>query len=801
MGNYEQLKQAVSGVIKVNGNQEITGAILQNALLSIISTVGGNATFAGIATPTTNPGTPDQNIFFIASKNGTYSNFNSININNEVSILYNKDGVWKKTNTGIATKEDLNKIKEIRSFYNVYRLNNKTEFTTKEEARKFWGNSVLSSDGINVGCAIYYKLQGGYDIIEVLTGSISSNNYYKDVNWNYIIGENIINKQSDILIYDESDVRLIKNKCSAWTKAEEFVPNGWGKTDDGLWYYNNNYSISSTRITIPFTAINNNDCLSINIQAVSDGDEDSINIQVYDKTNLSYVFNKLAKLYTYPIEFPVIVYNLQQGHEYDIYIGKVAAKKKYYISCPLKYFVGSKIALIQFLHDIDNEIESIKNDINENNSRLQGEIDIINTAFTEERKYGKKVKNYTVKTTKLFDNIPFSSLDEVNYTLYIKSSQQFRFTVYAVKGESPFSEIVNIDKGTDFSNGYVCPQTINIKSLKEQGYDNLKFRTYETGILLDYEIYYNKKIAITGNTSLWGGKNGALFGDSIVAKCNGDFKEYYDPSWGGIFATNLNLLNLYARGVGGQTYKWNNSCFYIKSGSTGNYVDRWKVKDGKIDSTAGVVTINTTEEEKQAIESVLGYNIEIHRGCFSSWDRIKTMFPKGIKENINVVCIMGGTNDFSGVEDIPGGDLDNVLNPQWSSENITDTDWKEDVEFYNGGDYDVLSTWGGMASCLMKMQIWMPQAKIIVLIPIIRKGVNYNNPINSNGVSLQKFNNNLRSIADFCNIEIVDMSVCGITQFNADIMIPDGFHPGTLEANKIMGNYLSYKFNSISNKY
>ena len=63
MGNYEQLKQAVADVIKTNANQEITGEILQNALLSIISTVGGNATFAGIATPETNPGTPDQNVF------------------------------------------------------------------------------------------------------------------------------------------------------------------------------------------------------------------------------------------------------------------------------------------------------------------------------------------------------------------------------------------------------------------------------------------------------------------------------------------------------------------------------------------------------------------------------------------------------------------------------------------------------------------------------------------------------------------------------------------------------------------
>ena len=70
MGNYDELKQAVSDVIKTNGNQEITGQVLQNTLVSIINTVGANATFAGIATPETNPGTPDQNIFYIASEDG-----------------------------------------------------------------------------------------------------------------------------------------------------------------------------------------------------------------------------------------------------------------------------------------------------------------------------------------------------------------------------------------------------------------------------------------------------------------------------------------------------------------------------------------------------------------------------------------------------------------------------------------------------------------------------------------------------------------------------------------------------------
>lgn len=111
MGNYEQLKQAVSDVIKTNGNQEITGAIMQNTLLSIISTVGSNAKFAGIATPETNPGTPDQNVFWLASCNGVYSNFGGIVISNEVAILVNKTNLWEKQNTGILSEMFIGYIK------------------------------------------------------------------------------------------------------------------------------------------------------------------------------------------------------------------------------------------------------------------------------------------------------------------------------------------------------------------------------------------------------------------------------------------------------------------------------------------------------------------------------------------------------------------------------------------------------------------------------------------------------------------------------------------------------------------
>lgn len=111
MGNYEQLKQIISGAIKANGNQEISGAILQNSLLSIISTIGANATFAGIATPTTNPGTPDQNIFYIAYENGIYSNFGGVALDGEVAIFSNEDGSWKKKQTEIASSKSIEDLK------------------------------------------------------------------------------------------------------------------------------------------------------------------------------------------------------------------------------------------------------------------------------------------------------------------------------------------------------------------------------------------------------------------------------------------------------------------------------------------------------------------------------------------------------------------------------------------------------------------------------------------------------------------------------------------------------------------
>lgn len=110
MGNYEQLKAAIAAVIKANGMQEITGDVLQATLLSLVSNIGDNATFAGMATPDTNPGTPDQNIFYLAAQPGVYSNFGGVELTDQVLIFTNKNGIWVKNESGIATSVKITKL-------------------------------------------------------------------------------------------------------------------------------------------------------------------------------------------------------------------------------------------------------------------------------------------------------------------------------------------------------------------------------------------------------------------------------------------------------------------------------------------------------------------------------------------------------------------------------------------------------------------------------------------------------------------------------------------------------------------
>lgn len=103
MANWIKLKKAIADVIKTNGNEEITGAIMQQTLISIVDNLGGNAQFGGVAVPSTEPADTDGSVFYLASTQGTYPNFNNIEVDASEMAVFTKNtaGAWVKTSLPI----------------------------------------------------------------------------------------------------------------------------------------------------------------------------------------------------------------------------------------------------------------------------------------------------------------------------------------------------------------------------------------------------------------------------------------------------------------------------------------------------------------------------------------------------------------------------------------------------------------------------------------------------------------------------------------------------------------------------
>ena len=116
MANYQNLLNSIAAVIKTNGNQEITGAVLQSTLQSMVSVMGANATYGGVAHPTDSPGTPDGPVVYVASEMGIYTNFGAISIDaDELAMLkWNPTtGTWSKESIAyIADKSEIEQVIE-----------------------------------------------------------------------------------------------------------------------------------------------------------------------------------------------------------------------------------------------------------------------------------------------------------------------------------------------------------------------------------------------------------------------------------------------------------------------------------------------------------------------------------------------------------------------------------------------------------------------------------------------------------------------------------------------------------------
>lgn len=261
--------------------------------------------------------------------------------------------------------------------------------------------------------------------------------------------------------------------------------------------------------------------------------------------------------------------------------------------------------------------------------------------------------------------------------------------------------------------------------------------------IVDSQSYIDNMTRHNSKTTAWSGKNWVAFGDSITAITNGNG---LNLGWAAYVNSHYGFNNFYGRGVGGQSFIWNANTFYANT--DGTYAGRYG-QQGLTSAPKG-----TTE----------------HKGCFSSWDRIKTMIPDSIKNTIDFVFIMGGTNDIGTFSD-----RIKWTTPNFNAQNVTDTDWLNASE-YNGGDYDVNTFSGAICSAIMKMQIRCPNAIIVIGTPLA-KWVD-KNAYSKNGVTMEDVADIMIKTARYMSIPYIDVNgTCGINGFNYTKYITDGTHP------------------------
>lgn len=96
MSQYQSIKAITDAFIKANGRREITGHVLNAVLNAVIESLGKYYQFVGVAVPSTDPGTPDQNVAYLAGTSGSYTNMGYQDLASGEIAVIKYDGTWVK---------------------------------------------------------------------------------------------------------------------------------------------------------------------------------------------------------------------------------------------------------------------------------------------------------------------------------------------------------------------------------------------------------------------------------------------------------------------------------------------------------------------------------------------------------------------------------------------------------------------------------------------------------------------------------------------------------------------------------
>lgn len=223
MANIDIIKSNANLVKNETETGENTAARVGGVLVDIADYIGDGYMFAGIATPSTNPGAPDGPVFYFATQPGTYSNFGGLSVDDgKVAVLKYNGSAWSKDTTGLASEKKITELSRQTTFgisRNSYiKYNTKTKIiilpagnfiTNGQNAREFRGATIDVTDKLSNGaCLLYAVMSDTTDVI-----AIRWRGHFEEVPDNYamigyIYNNNVhINGVSDlnIRIYDDDN--------------------------------------------------------------------------------------------------------------------------------------------------------------------------------------------------------------------------------------------------------------------------------------------------------------------------------------------------------------------------------------------------------------------------------------------------------------------------------------------------------------------------------------------------------------------------------------------------------------------
>lgn len=189
MSNYNSLKATIDANIKQNGNQEITGQILNSVLNQMVNILGTGYQFAGVATIATNPGTPDAKVFYIANGKGTYEKFGGLEVTEDDVVVLYWDTAWHKVATGIASQAKLSELIGYKLSHDyestgnysfnitlkggdVFSVSNLTQAYSGQVKCYYKGSLVESFSEVPKNSTAEYQVTGDVDAISIYANAV-----------------------------------------------------------------------------------------------------------------------------------------------------------------------------------------------------------------------------------------------------------------------------------------------------------------------------------------------------------------------------------------------------------------------------------------------------------------------------------------------------------------------------------------------------------------------------------------------------------------------------------------------------